>query len=176
MAVVMHRKSARPSPQLTAATGPHTPPVMQRLNFPEYAFEIESDEAGRRIIYDGIRRRFVRLTPEEWVRQHLVRYLVEDRGFPAGYAAVEKGFQYAGTAVRADVVMHDRKGRPILMGECKAPEIRVSEAVFEQLARYNSVIDARYLVATNGKTHFCCEHEAGGGYRFLSELPRFEDA
>ncbi len=147
---------------------------MQRLNFPPYAFEIDSDEAGRRIIYDGIRRRFVRLTPEEWVRQHLVRYLVEDRGFPAGYAAIEKGFQYAGTAVRADVVMHDQKGLPVLMGECKAPEVRVTEAVFEQLARYNSVVQARYLVATNGRTHFCCERRAGSGFRFLSELPVFK--
>ena len=146
---------------------------MQRLNFPEYAFETDTDEAGRRVIFDVIRRRFVRLTPEEWVRQHLVRYLVEDRGFPAGYAAVEKGFQYAGTAVRADVIMHDRKGLAVLMGECKAPEVRVTEAVFEQLARYNSVINARYLVATNGRTHFCCEHKAGGGYAFLAELPEF---
>lgn len=146
---------------------------MQRLNFPEYAFETDTDEAGRRVIFDVIRCRFVRLTPEEWVRQHLVRYLVEDRGFPAGYAAVEKGFQYAGTAVRADVIMHDRKGLAVLMGECKAPEVRVTEAVFEQLARYNSVIDARYLVATNGRTHFCCEHKPGGGYAFLSELPKF---
>lgn len=149
---------------------------MERLNFPEYGFEIDSDEAGRRIIFDPIRRRFVRLTPEEWVRQHLVRYLVEDRGFPAGFAAVEKGFQYAGTAVRADVIMHDLKGRPVLMGECKAPDVRVTEAVFEQLARYNSVINARFLVATNGKSHFCCEHKTGGGYAFLPELPEFERA
>ena len=148
---------------------------MERLNFPEYAFEIGSDEAGRKVIYDPVRRRFVRLTPEEWVRQHLVRYLVEDRSFPAGYAVVEKGFRYAGTPVRADVIMHDRKGRPVLMGECKAPEVRVTEAVFEQLARYNSVIQARYLVATNGRTHFCCEHGAGGGFHFLSELPLFEE-
>jgi len=161
---------------MAAAPGHQTLRIMQRLNFPEYAFEIESDDVGRSVIFDGVRRRFVRLTPEEWVRQHLVRYLVEDRGFPAGWAAVEKGFQYAGTAVRADVIMHDRNGRPVLMGECKAPEVRMNEAVFEQLARYNSVINARYLVATNGKTHFCCEHKAGGGYRYLSELPRFEGA
>ena len=147
---------------------------MERLNFPEYAFEIDTDDAGRKVIFDSVRRRFVRLTPEEWVRQHLVRYLVEDRGFPAGFAAVERGFQYAGTAVRADVIMHDHTGRPVLMGECKAPEVRVTDAVFDQLARYNSVIDARYLVATNGRTHFCCEHRAGGGYAFLSELPVFK--
>ncbi len=147
---------------------------MERLNFPKYAFEIDTDEAGRNVIFDGVRRRFVRLTPEEWVRQHLVRYLVEERGFPAGWAAVEKGFQYAGTPVRADVIMHDQNGRPVLMGECKAPEVRVTEEVFEQLARYNSVIDARYLVATNGRTHFCCEHRTGGGYTFLSELPVFK--
>lgn len=148
---------------------------MKRLNFPEYEFDIESDEEGKEIIFDGIRGRYVRLTPEEWVRQHLVRYLIEERGFPAGYAAVEKGFQYVGTAVRADVIMHDYKGHPVLIGECKAPGIRVTKAVFEQLARYNSVINARYLVATNGKTHFCCEHKVGGGYTFLTELPEFKN-
>lgn len=148
---------------------------MQRLNFPEYVFKIESDEEGRNTIFDGIRGKYVRLTPEEWVRQHLVRYLIEEQGFPAGYAALEKGFQYAGTVVRADVVMHDLKGHPVLIGECKAPEIRVTEAVFEQLARYNSVVEARYLVATNGKTHFCCERKIGGGYTFLLELPKFKN-
>jgi len=148
---------------------------MQRLSFPTYHFEIDTDRQGRKIIFDGIRRKFVRLTPEEWVRQHLIRFLIEDRGFPAGFVAVEKGFQYAGTSVRADLIMHDRRGRSVLMGECKAPEVRVTETAFHQLARYNTEIQAKYLVATNGKTHFCCEHNAEGGYTFQSKLPEYRE-
>ncbi len=147
---------------------------MQQLNFPDYDFEINRDSHGRRVIFDEIRRKYVRLTPEEWVRQHLIHHLIKDRGFPAGYAAVEKGFKYGGTPIRADLIMHDFKGKPILMGECKAPEIQVSKAVFEQLAKYNSVVNAKFLLATNGKTHFCCEYKPGGSFTFLSELPSFE--
>ena len=149
---------------------------MRQLNFPSYHFETETDEDSRQTIFDPIRKKYVRLTLEEWVRQHLVQYLIQDRGFPAGYAVVEKGFQYAGTPVRADVIMHDRQGQPILMGECKAPEIKIKEAVFEQLARYNTIIKAVYLVATNGLEHYCCTLEgASEGYRFLPELPEFTD-
>jgi len=149
---------------------------MRQLKFPPYHFETATDEDGLQTIFDPIRKKFVRLTPEEWVRQHLVRHLIQDRGFPAGYAAVEKGFQYAGTQVRADVIMHDRQGRPLLMGECKAPEVKVKEAVFEQLARYNTIIKAVYLVATNGLEHYCCTLKGvSDGYRFLPELPEFTD-
>lgn len=147
---------------------------MKRLNFPGYVFDIRSDYAVT-VIFDAIRRKYVRLTPEEWVRQHLVQYLILDRGFPAGYASIEKGFRYAGTPVRADVIMYDRKGRPALMAECKAPEVKIKEATFDQLARYNTVIQATYLVVTNGITHYCCtQKDAQQGYRFLPELPRFD--
>jgi predicted type IV restriction endonuclease len=150
--------------------------TMERLNFPAYAFDMGTDEAGETVIFDAIRKKYVRLTPEEWVRQHLIRYLVEDRGFLAGYAAIETGFSYAGTPVRADVIMHDRRGRPVLMAECKAPVVRITEAVFEQLARYNTVINARYLVATNGRSHYCCTRSPHRtGYTFLPELPVYEE-
>jgi len=147
---------------------------VKRLNLPAYDFDIGSDDDGNTVIYDEIRRKYIRLTPEEWVRQHLVRYLIHDRGFPAAYTVVESGFQYAGTPVRADIIMHNRTGQPIMLVECKAPEISIKEVVFEQLSRYNTVIDARYLLASNGRVHYCCEHEASGGYAFLPEVPVFE--
>lgn len=147
---------------------------MERLNFPVYTFDMGLDEDGLTVIFDAIRRKYVRLTPEEWVRQHLIRYLIEQGGFPAGYARVEIGFTYAGTPVRADLILYNRKGIPVLMAECKAPEIRVSQAVFEQLSRYNTVINARYLVVSNGLTHFCVTR-GETGYVFLNELPTFSE-
>lgn len=147
---------------------------MKQLNFPGYEFDIHTDE-GKTVIFDPIRKKYVRLTPEEWVRQHLVQHLIQDRGFPPGYAVIEKGFQYAGTPVRADVIMHDLQGKPVLMAECKAPEVKIKEGVFEQLARYNTVVQATYLVVTNGLQHYCCTKEGSqAGYRFLQELPQFE--
>jgi len=149
---------------------------MRRLNFPAYDFDVRTEE-GKTFIFDSIRRKYVRLTPEEWVRQHLLRYLIRDRGFLPGYAAVEKGFRYADAPVRADVVMHDRRGVPVLMAECKAPGVRITEEVFDQLARYNTVVKAEYLVVTNGVDHYCCTRNASkAGYRFLKELPRYPEA
>lgn len=147
---------------------------MQRLNLPECDFDIDKDEEGKTVIYDRIRRKYVRLTPEEWVRQHLIMFLTGDRGFPAAYTAVESGFHYGGTPVRADIILHDRKGKPVMMVECKAPDVPINEIVFEQLARYNSAVDARYLMASNGMVHYCCEHEKTGGYTFLPEVPQFD--
>jgi type I site-specific restriction endonuclease len=147
---------------------------VQQLNLPACDFKIKMDDEGKTVIYDDIRRKYVRLTPEEWVRQHLVQYLINDRGFPAAYTVIESGFKYAGTPVRADIIMYDRTGQPIMMVECKAPEIHLKETVFEQLARYNTIIDARYLLASNGKVHYCCEHRQKGGYVFLPEVPNFE--
>jgi hypothetical protein len=150
--------------------------VMRKLNFPDYPFVVDRDDLGQLIIFDEIRKKPLRLTPEEWVRQHLVKYLISDLHYPSGYAVLEKGFRYGGTPVRADVIMHDRTGKPFLMAECKAPEVKITEAVFEQLSRYNAVINAVYLVATNGLQHYCCSQEGDSqGFVFLPEIPEFSD-
>lgn len=146
---------------------------MRRLNFPPYCFDLRADD-GQTDIFDPFRRKYVRLTPEEWVRQHLLRYLIEDRGCPQGLTAVETGFSYAGAPVRADIIVHNRQGRSLLLAECKAPGVRITDEVFDQLARYNTVVGATYLVATNGIAHYCCKREQKG-YRFLQEIPRYGD-
>ena len=152
------------------------PEHFRPLNFPRYRFQMGTNDGGEPTIFDSVRKKYVRTTPEEWVRQHLVRYLVEEKHFPAGYAVVEKGFLYGGTPVRSDVIMHDRLGVPYLMAECKAPEVKITEAVFEQLARYNAVVKARFLVATNGLEHYCCTlSEHSSGFEFLPEIPEFSD-
>ena len=144
------------------------------LNFPTYDLP-RREQGGKAYVYDPIRRKYVRLTPEEWVRQHLVQYLVRDRGYPLPLVAVEMGFTYQGMTRRADVVVHDRTGRPVLMAECKAPEVGVGQATFDQVARYNQVVQARYLVVTNGLDHFCCAlDQAAHSYRFLPDVPDFD--
>ncbi|NBC18618.1 MAG: restriction endonuclease subunit R [Bacteroidetes bacterium] len=128
------------------------------------------------MIFDPIRRKYVRLTPEEWVRQHFVQYLVQDLGTPPALVAIEGGFTYQGMTRRADVVVHDRRGQPLLLVECKAPSVEVRQATFDQVARYNKVVRARYLVVTNGQVHYAClldreQHT----YRFLDDLPPYDE-
>ena len=145
------------------------------LNLPPYDFKIRED-GGKAMIFDPIRRKYVRLTPEEWVRQHFVQYLVQDLGTPPALVAIEGGFTYQGMPRRADVVVHDRRGQPLLMVECKAPSVEVRQATFNQVARYNKVVRARYLVVTNGQVHYAClldreQHT----YRFLDDLPSYDE-
>lgn len=148
---------------------------MEPLNLPPYPF-LRRTVDGREMILDPLRKKYVRLTPEEWVRQHFVQYLVRDRGYPPALIAVEMAFTYQGMARRADVVVHDRQGQPLLMVECKAPGVEIRQATFDQVARYNLVVQATYLVVTNGLVHYCCLLDrAEHTYRFLDELPRYDD-
>ncbi|PSQ99906.1 MAG: restriction endonuclease subunit R [Bacteroidetes bacterium QS_9_68_14] len=147
---------------------------MRSLNFPAYELR-RAEQAGKEVVLDPVRQKWVRLTPEEWVRQHLVQYLIQNRGVPAGLVAVEKTLTGPDRAWRADVVAHDRQsGRPLLVAECKAPEVEITQEPFDQVARYNQTAGARVLVVTNGRDHYCCRREKGT-YRFLDHLPRYEE-
>ena len=144
-----------------------------RLDFPETPVRLRG-EPGREEIFDPVRRRFVRLTPEEWVRQHLVYFLVEHRGFPPGLLAIEKGFVYNGMTRRADVVAYGADAAPVLLAECKKPDVVLDAAVFEQVARYNAAVGARVLLVTNGHAHWCYAVDpAAGTASFLPDVPRF---
>ena len=149
---------------------------MRDLNFPrQYHFDFQTVE-DKVAIFDPIRRKYVQLTPEEWVRQNLVQYFVQDLGYPTGLTAIEKILDYHGTQFRADVVVHNRQAQPLLIAECKAPEVSITQDVFDQIARYNRVLQARYLVVTNGVTHYCyaIDYEQHD-YSFLEALPRYEE-
>lgn len=147
---------------------------MEHLNLPPYPFEVRG-VGETQTIFDPIRRKYVALTPEEWVRQHFVQYLVTDLGYPKGLLAIEKGFRYEGMPRRADVVAYGRDGRPFLMAECKAPDVEIRQAAFDQVARYNTVVGAPYLVVTNGRVHYCCAIDrAAHTYRFLDAIPPFD--
>lgn len=147
-----------------------------RLNLPAYEprFRGEGEDVH---IYDPIRSQYVHLTPEEWVRQHFLRYLTHHCGYPASLTAVEKGFRFQRMMRRADIVVHDRTGRPFLMVECKAPNVPISQATFDQVSRYNRAVASRYLGVTNGMVHYCWTVDSETGrHAFLDEPPAFERA
>ena len=152
------------------------PIPMQSLNFPrQYDFDIRAS-GERRTIFDPLRRKHVRLTPEEWVRQNLIQHLVRDLGYPAGRTAVESAFAYGGMQHRADVIVYNGRGEPVLMAECKAPDVKIRQQAFDQIARYNTSVGTDYLVVTNGITHYCYALDrVERSYRFLDSLPRYDE-
>lgn len=138
--------------------------------FPNYPLQVR-DEGGKPFVLDPIRRKWVRLTPEENVRQHLLHALA-DSGFPTGLTAVEKAFEAFGRTWRADVAVFDRHQQAMLLAECKAPEVAIDQSVFDQLARYNAVIGANILLATNGNQLLVAAVE-DDQLRFLNHLPSY---
>ena len=151
-------------------------PNLHRLNFPsQYEFDVR-ELKGKPVILDAIRRRYVPLTPEEWVRQNLIQFLVRERGCPPGLTAVEMSLDYFGKPFRADVVVHNRQGQAVLLAECKEPFVPIDQAAFEQATNYNRVVLARLLVVTNGLIHYCWKHDPEeGSYRLLKELPCYQE-
>ena len=148
---------------------------MKQLNLPEYSFRITGKE-GEEMILDQIRRKFVRLTPEEWVRQNFIRYLVSEGKYPPGLMAVEVMSPWNNLRKRVDILVHDRRGKPVMIIECKAPEVKIDDEVFDQIACYNMGFLVPYLIVTNGIDHYACriDHE-NKKYEFLLSIPLYED-
>ena len=145
------------------------------LNLPAIKAKIQSLDTGLQI-FDEHRKKYVILTPEEWVRQHILSFLVYHLGYPKSLIQVESGIKYNQLRKRPDIVALDRKGEPLMIVECKAAKVNINQSTFEQVAVYNKVIGARYLVVTNGMRHFCCEQNSKTGTsRFLKEIPVFND-
>lgn len=144
---------------------------MQRLNLPEYQFNIKNKEDAL-IILDSLRRRWVALTPEEWVRQNFVRFLIEDREFPPALMNNEISLSQNGIKRRCDTLVADHQGTPLVIVEYKAPTIEISQKTFDQIVRYNMVLKARYLIVSNGITHYCCKIDyESNSYTFLKDIP-----
>jgi hypothetical protein len=146
---------------------------MKALNLPPYEFRIDNKDGVLRI-FDGIRKKYLVLTPEEWVRQNFVRYLTEVKKYPASLVAMEIALKYNTLKKRADILIYDKSGAPLLMVECKAPEVKISQDTFDQVARYNMAFKVKYLVVTNGMNHFCCSMDYDlQSYTFLENIPDF---
>lgn len=128
---------------------------MRLLNLPSCSVKI-SEKDGRKYIYDPLRRKDVAFTPEEWVRQHFVNYLVADKSYPKERIANEVSIHVNGVSKRCDTVIYDDYMQPLLIAEYKAPEITITGEVFNQISRYNSALKVPYLIVSNGLEHYCC--------------------
>lgn len=146
---------------------------MENLNLPTYSFKIKSD-LQRKLIFDSIRKKYVVLTPEEWVRQNFIRYLVEEKDYPASLIAVEKKVDVNLLPQRSDIVLYNRNANPVMIVECKASKIKITQDVFNQIARYNMKLRVPFLVVTNGLKHFCCymDYEKKS-FKFLEDIPNY---
>ncbi|TDT45004.1 type I restriction and modification enzyme subunit R-like protein [Maribacter spongiicola] len=146
---------------------------MQRLNFPSYTFRVKNSE-NRTLIFDEIRKKFVVLTPEEWVRQHVVQFLIQEKNYPLNHINVEKQITLNGLKKRYDVVVFKTNGELHILVECKAPEITISQMTFDQIAQYNFKLNATYLMVTNGLSHYYCQTDfVAEKYEFMQEIPDF---
>jgi type I site-specific restriction endonuclease len=146
---------------------------MEALNLPTYFFKIK-EVTGKKYIFDEVRRRFVALTPEEWVRQHMIKFLNLSCDFPLSLFVIERKHLHNRMARRCDFVVYGRDGNPLMVVECKAPAIEIGQQAFDQATRYNQVYKAPFLLITNGKKHFCCKiNRTKQGFDFLQEIPHF---
>lgn len=144
---------------------------MQALNLPKTELKMVRKD-GKSMIFDILRRRFVVLTPEEWVRQHFVHFLLEHKGYPAACIGNEISLSLNGTQKRCDSVVYDTDAAPLMIIEYKRPHVSVTQKVFEQISRYNIEMRVRWLVVSNGLQHYCChiDYETGT-YRYLPDIP-----
>ncbi len=146
---------------------------MTKLNFPNYSFRFKNSE-NKTYIFDVIRKKFLLLTPEEWVRQHVVNFLIEEMNYPKSLINVEKLVKVNGINKRYDVVVFRNDGSIFLLVECKAPEVNITQQTFDQIAQYNLVLKAENLMVTNGLNHYFCQMDfENEKYIFLKELPSF---
>ncbi|GGD91962.1 type I restriction enzyme HsdR N-terminal domain-containing protein [Planktosalinus lacus] len=144
---------------------------MQQLHFPAYSFRFKSSE-NKISIFDEIRKKFVILTPEEWVRQHVVQFLIQEKKYPKSHINVEKELILNATKKRYDVVVFNKDGSIHIIIECKAPAVKISQNTFDQVARYNLSLNASYLMVTNGLQHYYCQLDyENQQYVFLKDLP-----
>ena len=144
------------------------------LNLPNYPFKItQRDDVI--FIFDEIRKKHLVLTPEEWVRQHVVQFLLEEKKYPKSLINVEKVLKVNGLRKRYDVVVYNSDGSIFISVECKAPEIKIAQATFDQIATYNMTLNAQFLMVTNGLNHYFCQMDfENEKYQFLSELPIYQ--
>lgn len=147
---------------------------MQQLAFPAYSFRVKSSE-NKTTIFDVIRKKFVVLTPEEWVRQHVVHFLIEERNYPKSLINVEKVIKVNGTIKRYDVVVFKPDGSIFLLVECKAPKVKITQHTFDQIARYNLTLKGEYQMVTNGLEHYYCQIDyQAENYHFITEIPLYK--
>jgi len=148
---------------------------MFRLNLPQYEIKI-GEKNGKRTIFDFLRRKYVALTPEEWVRQHFTHYLVAQKGYPKGLLGNEVELQVGEKHLRCDTILYNKQGQPQMIIEYKAPTIQLQQKTFDQISVYNLLLHVDYLIVSNGLQHYCCkmdyDHQK---YVFIEAIPDYEN-
>ncbi len=146
---------------------------MTALNLPDYSNCLQINRA-KQSIFDPCRKAYVKLTPEEWVRQNFLQYLIQELSYPSGLLAVEMPITLNQLSRRCDIVSFNKEGKPLLIVECKAPQVKITQATFNQIATYNLKLQVDFLVVTNGLQHYCCHmNYKENSYQFLPEIPVF---
>ena len=147
---------------------------MFRLNLPQYEIKI-SEKDGKRMIFDFLRRKYVALTPEEWVRQHFVHFLIEHKGYPKGLIGNEIELQIGAKRLRCDSILFNKMAQPQMIIEYKAPTIPIQQKVFQQISTYNLLLKVDYLIVSNGIQHYCCKMDYDNQKcLFLEGIPEYE--
>lgn len=148
---------------------------MLELNLPPFDINVKKVN-GRLSVFDPIRRKFTALTPEEWVRQHFVNFLITEKGYPKALLANEIQINLNGQKKRCDSVVYDKELNPIVIVEYKSSEVEISQAVFDQIARYNLVLRVKYLIVSNGLKHYCCRIDyLNQKFEYLQEIPNYKE-
>ena len=146
---------------------------LPQLNLPIAALKTKLVE-GTTQVFDQVRKKYLVLTPEEWVRQHFIHYLNQEKNYPLGLMGVEQMVKYNGMQTRADIVLYAADGKPNMIVECKAPNVKITQDAFNQIAKYNFKLKVPFLVVTNGMQHFCCKMEyESDEIKFLEEIPTY---
>jgi len=146
---------------------------VQRLNLPSFQFNIKNSE-NKQFIFDIIRKKYVILHPEEWVRQHLIHYLITEKGYPKSLIAVEKQLTINRLKKRFDILVFNTKGHPEMIVECKSPTVAITQKTFDQISRYNLELNATHIMVSNGLQHYYCKLDNNSRqYVFLNEIPNY---
>lgn len=148
---------------------------MNELNLPPFDYRIRGSREAPEV-YDFLRRRYVALTPEEWVRQHFTHWLVEQKGYPQGLLGNEIALKCGEKTLRCDSILYDKVAKPLMIIEYKAPNVALSQRVFDQISTYNLLLHVDYLTVSNGMEHLCCRmNYEQQRYEFLQEIPNYKD-
>ena len=147
---------------------------MQKLNLPEYKLKLRK-ENNKPFVFDIFRKKYVSLTPEEWVRQQFAQYLINELDYPPNLIATEYSLKINLLSKRCDIVAFNRKGEPVVIVECKSPTVNITQDVFDQIATYNMNLNVKILIVTNGLKHYCCiADKNNSSYTFLEDIPKYK--
>ncbi len=148
---------------------------MQKLNLPTY--HLKTRETNDKLeVFDIIRKKYIVLTPEEWVRQQFINFLINEKNYPASLITIEKGIKVLKLSKRFDAVVSDQTGYPVALIEFKSPDVNITQKVFEQIATYNMRLKVRYLIVSNGMKHYCCKVDyEKKKFTFLDDIPMYND-